>query len=410
MKVSFLAVLTAGLSFYFILLPQDTQLRYQDNQLYNQSKILQLTSLTNVDCHCKSLFTIGACDSDEIFKSIGANNDWTQTLKNIKEIRNGAPLSMIDNLHSLSKFLNSSYSENFNAKINRKTERLPYVPCRIHIYTPGEVAACLTERKSLTGRNFRIAFVGDSLVRNLMEQMVMNLREPLNLTVTGDSGKNLKTDFLNDKLKHSIPVQGDAIELQLHWAIELGRPVAKSAMSSTKQGAKDVLDKWSKLMREGKKNALPDIVYFNEGMWSLVSKQQLQSIITVLSDFRKFSGIFKELSTRSVMLLRTQTILKEYLAQKPLPNNALDLMAQIGWLTLNRTGVWFWDTPTPIYLKEYDECANLARTFNISEIPKNWGCADIQHPSKYSEQVTENMIWNLVCNRIMRIPNDHCCT
>lgn len=370
-------------------------------------------SLLDLDCHCRSLFTIGACGMDHLITKLEPKHfRWNEALKQLQRAREQSPISILNKLHLLSKNLTTYFSRYYNKRINKLRETLPYIPCKMHIYTGYEISECLTQRYEITKQRLNIAFVGDSLVRSLLEQMIMHLRVTLNLSSTGDSGLDLNSDFLDHKVKHMFPIEGNNIKLQRYWSAELGRNTSKNKETVLYQGAMDILQDWAGKVSEPKKrNSIPDIIYFDEGMWSVKTRPELDALRTVISDYKKLFGTFKKLSSSSLLLQRTLTPVKTYIVRNIEPTSALDLMNQISWAKLNKSGVVIWDTSTPVYLKELDECASFWKiTRNASDLPKEWGCADFMHYSRMAEAPAANMLWNLVCNRLMNFTQPYCCS
>lgn len=270
----------------------------------------------------------------------------------------------------------------------------------------------MKRRYKLTGRKLKIAFVGDSLVRNLMERMVIHLRITLNIAAAGESGMNLTTNFLEHTLKHFFPAEGDGIDLRLHWSAELGKDSEKDQRSSktTYQGARDIFQAWAQNVSV--KGAVPDIIYFDDGMWSSLMRSDLDAFEHVRSDIQAVLPFLKTLTQSSLLLFRAATPTKSYLVLKRNPNSILDLIDQYTRSSLSGSGVWVWDSATPLYLKEFEECRRVWRAAggNKTNLPKDWSCLDNQHPSKTAEAVAENIMWNLVCNRLMKVDSGHCCS
>ena len=367
-------------------------------------------SLTGADCHCRSLFTIGACGPERSAPKNSKEKSLRQAISLLFQARNGADISIIQNLNTISKFLPSSYIVHTRQSSQRVRSYVPYIPCRIHVYSKEEISHCLDKRFLITGNVLKIAFVGDSMVRNLMEKMVVDLKEVLNLTVAGDTGVDLDVVFLNDKMRHMFPVEGKGLELKLHWSAELGKNSSNVFDRVVYQGARDILVDWSEKIDNPKFiHEVPNIIYFDNGMWSSSMRPEIVALDSVYSDYKDLFPVLKKLASNSLLLLRTQTPMKEYLAKLTMPNGALDLMNNIGWFALNNSGVWIWDTPTPYYLREYNDCYSIWRAMRNAS-PPSWACMDYQHPSRMAEAVADNMIWNFVCNKIMEISQDHCCS
>lgn len=389
----------------------------QNKEVWNSSRSTHLTSdhltsLLGLDCPCKSLFSIGACGLDDIVQKNPRDKKLKESLKHLKLANKGFPVSAIHELKYLSRYFPNKFSFNVTQPINRLHFPPPYVPCHIHIYNESEISTCVKRRYELTGRKLKIAFVGDSLVRNLMERMVIHLGTTLNIAAAGESGMNLTINFLDHTLKHFFPAEGDGIELRLHWSVELGKDSEKDQRSSktTYQGARDILQAWAQNVSV--KGAVPDIIYFDDGMWSSVMRLDLDAFEQVRADIQAVLPFLKTLSQSSLLLFRAETPTKSYLVLKRNPNSILDLIDQYTRSSLSDSGVWVWDSAIPLYLKEFEECMRVWRATggNKTRLPKDWSCFDYQHPSKTAEAVAENIMWNLVCNRLMKVDSGHCCS
>lgn len=397
------------------------------------------TSLLDVDCQCKSIFTLGACGVESVKTNLLTSKNWRRTMTRLKMVRSGNPNPMTDSLHELSRYLpsilmpnnlpntnntnkiiyqysisnNTSNHTNFiemKEKLRKYRQAIPvqqFLPCEIHKYTEHDIYECLKEREQITGRVLKIAFVGDSQVRNLMEQMVLHLRVQLNLTVDNESGLNLSTQFLDNKAKYDLPVLGKGLELRLYWASFLAE---KRDKEISRQGALDLFQVWAQNKTTKNGEEVPDIIYFDDGMWATGDDTEHAAVAMVIGDFYKLLPYFQKISRTTRLILRTHTPVKRWVAKRKVPNAGLDLMNQAEWLAFQKSEIWMWDTISPFYLKEYDECLAYWRTGMGKNLPKLWACHDFQHPSKISEGIAANYIWNYVCNGIRDLTPKHCCS
>ncbi|XP_018019168.1 uncharacterized protein LOC108675650 [Hyalella azteca] len=386
------------------------------------SRVMQ-TKQFNSSCSCQSLFTIGACGLSQYYNNRSLPESYRLIFKEIETKRNGDPSFIANPLKSLSRLLpkmwyfdfkntNKYLRENvledatYTAKMRETINSMSYIPCNVHFYSPKEINACLTKRKEMTGRILKIAFVGDSQVRNLLEQMIMFLRVELNLRAGNSKGFNLTTDFLNQKYKDDLPIEGEGIQLRMYWSTFLAR---NRDPSISKQGAKDLLQTWAQNRTSAKGEEVPDILYFNDGMWGPGETSEWGAISVVEDDFDKLKPYLQNISRTTRLILRTQTPLKKWVAKQNVANSALDMMNQLAWLTLRDTDIWIWDTITPVYLRHRADCKAYWNTGLGGRLPPEWACGDFQHPSKLSETIAGNMIWNYVCNGVMRFDQQHCC-
>ena len=433
-KNAILLITCFAISFLLVL--------FQKNHVstLNKPKTIMITyDKSDAECSCKSLFTIGGCDLNSMVDSLPLNRTWTYLLQNLHRARIGETNSLFDLYHELSRYMPNVYNSNqpsnrskplskyqFSGnntfrdvdqvpqyeRINifsRLFESLPYVPCKIHNYSDSDIKQCLAQRKKITGQPLRIAFVGDSQVRNLLQQIIMRLREPLELKTKELAGKNLTIDFLDTPVKIDFLIHGRDIEMKLYWSTFLARKRKKQYPESTYQGAKDVLTAWNINGAYIDGQVIPDMIYFDNGMWTEDRVYPEENVDNVRSDFENLSKTLSDLSKKTRLVFRPLTPFKHWIAKTFLQNKRLDFENQIAWLKLVKTGTWIWDTITPVYLKEIDECWNHWRTGYGNNLPKLWNCADFQHLSRISENVASNMIWNYFCNDILNLSDSHCC-
>ena len=415
-------------------------------------RLITLKNNRKQGCKCHSLFTVGACGLHESYPFFKNTKHWNHILSNLYDSRLGSSsISVTDTLHQITrqipdvyvgenirvlhdedprkpiyqyKFsinrtsirINNTYSrlnndsmtqiESYEANvISRVTPNLPHIPCSIHVYTKSEIKTCLIKRRILTGKILRIAFVGDSQVRNLLEDIILNLRVTLNLAANDKKGTNLTTDFLDNSAKIDLPILGDYIELRLYWSTFLGK---NRASFKTIQGAKDLLEAWAQNKSTAQDEHVPDILYFDNGVWDPGNIGSLASVESVSSDYFQLLPYIKNITKTTRVLLRNHTPIKEWIALNVIPNGKLDLLSQLAWHYFADTDVWIWDTMTPVYMKDVDECRNHWKAGFAYYLPRIWACHDLMHPSKISEDVAANMIWNYVCNDILHIKNVCC--
>lgn len=381
------------------------------------------SSLLPSSCACHNLFTIGACDTlASIYNNESLPRNYRRIFKKLESVRNGAPSFMMDPLTDLSRYLpqiltgfdfsNQSKAEFQERKmfdveyLKRMTSAFSYIPCKIHPYSPNEIKTCLGKRGILAGRDLKLAFVGDSQVRNLIEQFVIYLRIALNLRAGDEIGMNLTTSFLSTRRKVDLAIQGEGLQMRLYWSSFLS---SNRNDNVTFQGAKDLLEVWAQNKSTEKGEEVPDILYFDDGMWARTDGTEWEAITKVKHDFDIVYGYLKNISRTTRVILRTMTPVKDWAARHSIQNSGLDMMNQIGWYKFRDSDVWIWDTTTPVYLRERTDCWALWKTGFNSSLPRVWSCHDFQHPSKISETVAANMIWNYVCNDIMDLEDQFCC-
>ena len=392
-------------------------------------------------CQCQSMFTIGGCNIKTFAQDPSRSKIERRALMELNQVRAGAPRSLRYLLHqfsremptihdsssltnsdgSLQKYPYGSSSNSSEFDRGRENEymkysdfhlrlptKLPLVPCAIHAYSNEEIKTCLQKRQDRIGRPLRLAFVGDSEIRSVIEQMILQLESTLHLKINEISLKNIGIGFLDQPLKIDIPVRGDGIEIRLYWSTFLGRSRVSPRMN--RQGARDLLTDWSFNKSTQYGEDVPDLLYFDDGNWISDRKHEVDNIDTVRADFDEMVPILKNLSRFSRLIYRTSTPFKKWAAKAQVENTRLDINDQLAWLKLPESGVWIWDTITPLYLKEIDECENHWKTGFAENLPKSWACTDFAHISKVVEHAASNMLWNYLCNDIMELNGTHCCS
>ena len=396
---------------------------------------LATSTEADTDCTCQSMFTIGGCNLDAITETLSFNRTWKNLFKKLQAARNGGTYSVTHALHELSRYMPSTYQvqitldetgslpkyefSNTNPSrgedmksqyFSRMSSNLPYVPCKIHNYSDSDIKQCLVQRKKITGQPLRIAFVGDSQVRIMLEQLIERLQGPLGLKSKDLGGKNLTTNFIYKSFKEDFTIFGEDIEMKLHWSTFLGKPKDTFIPGRIYQGAKDTLEAWNVNGTTVSGDEIPDLIYFDTGMWAENLFYEVDNIDNVRSDFEKLMPTLSGLSKKTRLIFRTLTTYKPWLARSLLENKRLDMVNQLAWLGLVKTGTWIWDSMTPIYLKEIDECWNHWRTGYGRNLPSSWACDNFQHLSKISENIGSNMIWNYFCNDIKGLSVSYCCS
>lgn len=291
--------------------------------------------------------------------------------------------------------------------VTRSLQSLPFVPCKVHVYRPSEVAEC-TQKYKDTGSPLRIAFVGDSRVRNTMQQMIRALRSTVDLRLAGEQ-KNLDINlgFLDQKTHFNVPVVGEGVELRLHWSAFLERQRQPDDVS--KQGARDLLEAWASRTPSAQDGPIPDIVYLTSGLWDTSMNFEAVAVSEFIHTLRVMSPVLEKLSAVTRVIWHVHGPIKKWLAVRDVPNTALDMMNRVAWKRLGKAGVWLWDTHTVMMLRQHAECQALHKAGLTKLVPHTWGCQDFQHAGRDVEDAAANMLWNLACNRVLSVGSGHCC-
>ena len=416
-------------------------------------------------CRCQSLFSVGACGFKDL-KSVAPNQNVENILNKIELVKRGAPFSLTEAFKDILSTINSPYrafsnvyklityntsiqdesiieNDGIQMKVQESTQNklkysykeheskrlvisnvddvqlpsrlitkvaqeldtsvAPLTDCRVRHFSSSRISKCLLDRRKLFGRRLKIVFIGDSQVRNLMEQIVENLRKTLKLRIVNPANMNINNDFLNKKVKHDVIVHGSNIRLQLIWS----ECITIRSNILEKGGPRHLLQSWAE---DSTNNGVstPDLVILDTGLWSLKNSSEINAIGDIITHFKEITPLITNLSKVSRVIWLPNGPVKDWLAKSTIHNTALDLMNQLAWLKLRESGVWFWDTSLIIFLQELEYCRRLYEA--KGETPKIL-CGDFMHASKLiAETRMANMIWNLVCNHFTKDTETLCCS
>lgn len=330
-------------------------------------------------------------------------------MERILKAREGAPVSRTETLHHLSKFLPSAFQLfRPDDEVNRLSSYLPYIPCQINVYIKKSTLKCLENRYNSFGKPLVLAFVGDSQIRNVLEEIIVHLEPLLDFSVHTETGRITSTkEFVGHATKQFVTINSTMLIMELYWAETLRE---KRDMGNGSFGMIEIFERWADALATGM-GSVPDIIYFGGGNWPLIQNLAPFAVDSVIKDLMLLRKHLSVLSKEVVLLLRTPTPWKPWARSylKVTPNAALDFISQVGALLVKGTGVISWDTPTPVYLKEFDECVALWKTGKVNHLPQSWMCNSNNHFSQKANSVAANMIWNLLCNSISKVDSSHCC-
>ncbi|XP_068215645.1 N-acetylneuraminate 9-O-acetyltransferase-like [Palaemon carinicauda] len=372
-------------------------------------------------CKCHSMFTIGACGMEEVASLRGNDALWVSATAGLNRARLEQDILMMPHLQTISNYLPQLFKLNttpvammnsdeaqVNKYISRASESLPFLLCNMHLYTPADVGKCTRKILEDTGQPLRIAFIGDSRVRNTMEQIIRSTQHEIKYRLPREPNEqNTSVEFLNQKSKINIPAIGDGIELRLHWSAYLD--LDRNPKDVSQQGAKDLLEAWSRGTPGPDDGPIPDMAYITSGMWDASMFPEDAAADGFISTLEKMAPILKKLATRTIVLWHIHGPIKEWLALRDVPNGALDIMNRVSWRWLRDSNVWLWDSRTVLMLRELSECMYLNQSTLNTQIPTEWGCSDFQHAGKDVEDAAANMLWNLACNKVLEFSSEHCC-
>lgn len=365
------------------------------------------------------MFTVGACGLEQVISMRPRDTSWVSALRGLGRSRKKGDVLMMPHLATLSRYLPRKFAVNVtntknatlelkaNENVTRSLQLLPFVPCKVHVYRPSEAAECVQKYKD-TGSPLRIAYVGDSRVRNTMQQMIRAVLSTIDLKLAGEQKKlDINLEFLDRKSHVNVPVVGEGVELRLHWSAFLDKQ--RNPEDVSKQGARDLLEAWAAGTPSALDGPIPDIVYISSGLWDTAMNSEDAAVDEFMYTLRVMSPILEKLSQLTRVIWHVHGPIKKWVAIRDVPNTALDMMNRAAWMRLEQAGVWLWDTHTVMMLKQHVECQALHRAGLSKLVPHTWGCLDFQHAGHDVEDAAANMLWNLVCNRVLNVHSDHCC-
>ncbi|KAL7648364.1 UNVERIFIED_CONTAM: hypothetical protein RMT77_000270 [Armadillidium vulgare] len=395
-------------------------------------KVNLITDKTNV-----KLFTVGdyISKTDSCKSLISINTKWlsdlrdkdknfASVLESFQKSKNGLPYLPDKFLFEAAKELNNSYSlYSLKDKISfyftdiwSSIRKWPFSPCNVFQYEPQDVKQCFDRYSVITQNRLRIAFLGDSMIRPIMEEIVKYVIDEVKLRHC-NSSEDVRDAFLEDyfldkKFKSNICLHGNGIELRLYWASYIMNPVSKNG-SSKYQGAKEILYSWALKKEDPRIDPIPDILYIGTGMWNFKLVGNVDDgIDDHLKHVNELFPLLDKISQRTQIFWHvhpTFLYLKKFSAF--FRDSGLHWMNQISYMNLFKNEkIWFWETLAVFSVKEKLQCVNLINAFESSRIlPFQFRCHEVDHPGLAARRTGINMIFNVACNRILNIKENHCC-
>lgn len=383
-------------------------------------------------CECQSLFTINACNKTNPPRLNGipiTGVKWKNLMKDLSRFRGGEYVNIRNFMFDLARYIPTSYhldfqtrhkfenhseskknmSEIFTAKPLPVLFQNGFVSCDVFNYSVSDIKKCTNSFKITTGQPLRIYFIGDSIIRVIMEEIVRQTHAELRLKFKGPFELNLKKNFLDHKLKINIPISGDGIEYRLYWAPFLEKNRNPNNVAS--QGIKDLLKLWANEDNYTKlqEHPLPDIIYMGTGYWKSTRMNNLASIEEYLEGLRVLKDSILKISQKVRILWHFHHLVEKWMFYILNPVGSLSTMNQISWLKFVSSRVWIWESLAAFQVKEKKECLFYSKNNLTHLLPMSWTCSDVVHPGKITSQFGVNMIWNLACNRMLGLKKNFCC-
>lgn len=368
-------------------------------------------------CECRAVFTLGACGLEDVAAQRRGDRTWEAAVAGVASSRAGDGVALMPQLAILARYLPRLFRLRMDeadggvegdALASRAGHAWQLRPCSLHFYTPQDVSTCARRYLSTTGGPLRMAFVGDSRVRNTLQTMARSTMSVLQYSVPGLRVDD-KLSFLTSRAHHNLPLRSHGLELTLHWATFLHRLRQPSEPST--QGARDLLEAWA-AGREGPRagdGPPPHVVYVSGGLWDTSLEDGAEAVQGLVHTLDVVGPLLQMLARHTRVLWHIHGPIKAWLAKRGAPNAELDMMNQAAWQRLGSGDVWLWDSRTVLGLRQHHECRNLYAAGLHALAPPEWGCRDFQHAGRDVEAAAANMLWNLACNARMEMPGNMCC-
>lgn len=385
------------------------------------------------DCKCQSLFTLNACNNSNPPNMNGIQipkAKWQIFMKQINKYRQGEPVEFHKIFFDLARYLKNSYYIEYQPKkqspksnksriqANKgssfiKPQQVPFqnglVSCGVYRYTTPEIGKCVKKFKRQFGEPLRIYFMGESIIRNIMEEFIRQTRDELNLKIDKSFHLNIEK-LLGKKIKVNVVVAGEGIEYRFYWSPFLEKN--KNLNDPWQQGAKDVLEFWANNTRKYLKNSthpMPDILYIGDGFWNANQNSNVESLDIYVNEQQILKKLLIKLSKEVQILWRFHHMVEGWAKRDPNIITALNFMNQISWTEFKHSKVWIWETLSLFTTKEKRECSYYKISKLQNFLPLSWKCYDDEHPGKIAVQYAFTAIWNLACNRILDLKQNLCC-
>ena len=368
---------------------------------------------------CKSLFTI-----QENF-ALGYSQEKSTLIKSqSKKGRKNA--NLYSTLRYLSKYLHMGYkvawhlnssalqsnvvpftTSFINARyITSLDESLPFISCTLIAYPALKAKVCIENINNILKRPLRIAFVGDSVVRILLEAFVRDYIKVFDFHFAASRyNLTLEEHFLDRKLKETISIFGRGLQLHFYWAPFLERPIKPGDQHS---GAKEHLLRWA--MNTTKEYDFPDLMILSSGMWSFGHFDYSEAFDNHLNMFTKLQNVLQILAKETKILWLAMPPVKPWLDRnnlKPSSNFIVEMLNKLTKIYLKKTDILFWDSLNPIVYKELSECHSLFKmqTKHNLFIPEMWRCLNYNHGGRRAMFMGVKLLWNFICSNTREINN-----
>ncbi|XP_076033060.1 N-acetylneuraminate (7)9-O-acetyltransferase-like [Oratosquilla oratoria] len=296
--------------------------------------------------------------------------------------------------------------------------QLPYLSCPLHEFRTNDLKDCVAARKR-NGLTSRIAFVGDSRIRYLLELFLYVYRD-LDLLITTFKGETVTPElFLGEtgkeywiKYKHHFFVKSTKLKdlkFEFFWA-----PVLQENRNPDEHrvaGARDLLEEWA-----NSNETLPDMIVLDSGTWGLIiSKQEpLDTLVNHgVEAMKKLAPVLAQLATRTTVIFQLPDPIFEFVHHQFTKSSyEQQTNAMMNWLltayaNLHPPNVIVWDSFLPVAHQQREDCMKLIHYLkNLDTLPSypsvpqkiTWQCYERMHTGFEGLTIGLQMLINHICN------------
>ena len=349
---------------------------------------------------CQSLFTVAA--DRTVPANITRKNIYKQVM-NFKGLDRSRQIGgYINELRKLSRYLLQTLnisldqsSEAIHVSITNVNSEFPFINCKEHIYDAHDTNSCLVKLHSERQMPLNIAFLGDSHARYLMAQMLKDLES----TFSMDESTMEKFHILYWK------------HIKYYWNLDL--PLLNSTLfwlPFVRSESDDIysIESFCQAFQNRTSTSYkPDLLIISSASW-YATVDTADSFNHFEKNIKYLKKCLSEISSKiPVLWLVTGTATRRL-------SSAMDMLASLTWQMLRGTNIWVWDTPAVYAMREKSFiCPEFLQNGSINKtflVPLSWRCTEDVHGGWLYNVRAVNMMWNLVCNRVLGLNTTHCCS
>ncbi|XP_068221325.1 uncharacterized protein [Palaemon carinicauda] len=309
--------------------------------------------------------------------------------------------------------------------------RLPYVPCKVHLYSNDDLRQCVSRRKVRNATTW-LGFVGDSKLRSRFEHVLDSVPDfgwRIYVYDKEVSWKVYDTKLRPGKIQDSMDAYS-AVGLRTSIAFAPNGPLVDTPRR------KVPVEELSGWLREGENH--PDVVVIGFGSWIYSDAHNkgftpLSAPEWTINHWRKMKDLVTRLATKTTVLLIPQSRFRPHIVKTLVPDNDSVRAKGEWWMELlfkenfldhsndwidkvmnhfaRGTGAIIWDSTFPMNLANVRECGLLKQAQQESHAAYRnvLLCHDNHHPAPVTLQDEITMLLNLLCNEDLNKDEGHCC-